>query len=201
MDSGCPRLTYNHDDKVQHLLNQGVLLDKVLWSKKRHEAGPKPQDLWGYPEPEQSEPTLLASLNLFLMSAELKIWNSSNRLRTIIKKWFGSIMDAPACTRTNMPWTAVSGTSRVRQNQQMDVLVAWWCPCQTSPVGTWRCGSSRSERSGRPHYSCSQTSGFDKQVRTHLVNQREAVPSPHPSMHLGTEHQAAQGEFDEEVGA
>lgn len=179
------RLTYDHDDEVQHLLNQGVLLDEVLWSRDRDRPGRHRTKLWGNPEPEQSGPTLLASLNLFLMSAELKIWNSSKRLRTIIRKWFGSIMDAPACIRAD----SCQWNQQNRQNRQVDIPGAWWCPCRTSPFGTWRCGSNRSER--RKQTSSVRRPRPPPAWFTHLVDQREAVPPPHPSMHLGTEHQAA----------
>lgn len=53
-----------------------------------------------------------------------------------------------------------------------------------------------SERSSNRLAHSSRTDGI-----THLVDQREAIPPPHPSMHLGAEHQAAKGEFDQEGGA
>lgn len=92
------RLTNDHDDEVEHLLDQSVLLDQVLRSRSKTSAGSREQSSQNRVR-TSSEPTLLASLYLFLTSAELKMWNSSNRLRTIIRKWFGSIIDAPACSR------------------------------------------------------------------------------------------------------
>lgn len=49
--------------------------------------------------------------------------------------------------------------------------------------------------------STDESTAAEQTVRiTHLVDQREAIPSPHPSMHLGAEHKAAKGEFNQEGG-
>lgn len=156
------------------------------------------------------------------------MWKSSNRLRTIIKKWFGSIMDAPTCKKTTIKlihsytWLLFLLTSYIKSYSHKLTAVqiscikngfipaAWWHLCQTSPLCTSHCGNNKSER---------QTSQFDKILLiiiccacarlqssvvepstdehtaaeqtariTHLVDQREAIPPPHPSMHLGAEH-------------
>ena len=114
----------------------------------------------------QVEPvlTLLASLYLFLQSAELKIWKSSNRLRTIIKKWFGSIMDAPTCMKTTIKlihrYTLLSFllTSYIKSFshkrtavqiymiKNVSIPAAWWHLCQTSQLCTSHCDNNKSER-------------------------------------------------------
>lgn len=36
---------------------------------------------------------------------------------------------------------------------------------------------------------------------TYLIDQRETISPPHPSMHLGAEHKAAKGKLNKEGGA
>lgn len=162
-------------------------------------------------------PTLLASLYLFLQSAELKMWKSSNRLRTIIKKWSGSIMDAPTCRRTTIKliylhtcllflrtsyiksYSHKLPAVQIYRLKNVFIPAAWWHLCQTSPLCTSHCDNNKSERqscqfdkiylqsvtgaSTDKHTAAEQTARI-----AHLVDQREAIPPPHPSMHLGTEH-------------